>query len=155
MAHEYDWSPTRVIGERSWFDRFADRIMGVVANAPFFLACLLSVVVWMALGPVLHFSHHWVDIVHVPVLVMTWLMVALLQNEQRRSDQATQRKLNTLVDALGDLADSVEVDARHVEQLRAAVGLEHRESTSMSERRAARISAARARRARGEWAHLR
>lgn len=146
MTEQRHCVPSRVHGEQSWFDRFADRTMGIVSNAPFFAACVGFILIWLAAGPVLHFSHHWVDFIHVPVLVMTWLMVALLQNEQRRSDQATQRKLNAIVDALSDLVDGAEVDGRHVGELKAAVGLEHRESTSMTGPRAARIAAARARR---------
>ena len=63
-------------------------------------------------------------------------MVALLQNTQTRNDQATQHKLNAIADALADLMErtsdryndnELRTDIR---ELREAVGLETRESTS-------------------------
>jgi hypothetical protein len=61
-------------------------------------------------------------------------MVALLQNSQTRSEQAVQHKLNAIADGLADLmkhigGDDQGVD-RDVRELRAAVGLEDRESTN-------------------------
>jgi hypothetical protein len=60
--------------------------------------------------------------------------VALLQNTQRRNEQALQHKLDAIADGLADLMDyfsgeeagkaAKEDLARDVEDLRAAVGLE-------------------------------
>jgi hypothetical protein len=59
-------------------------------------------------------------------------MVALLQNTQTRADQATQDKLNAIADGLADLMRSRSGDdpelAKDMLELRAAVGLEDRES---------------------------
>jgi len=68
-------------------------------------------------------------VLNLPAVALTVLMVALLENEQRRSDQAVQRKLNTMAVALADFVGKQDVDPHHVEQLRAAVALEEREST--------------------------
>jgi hypothetical protein len=57
------------------------------------------------------------------------LMVASLENEQRRSVQAVRRKLNTMAEALADFLEKQDVEPHHVEQLRAAVALEEPEST--------------------------
>jgi hypothetical protein len=61
--------------------------------------------------------------------------VALLQNTQTRADEAVQHKLNAIADALADLmTHNAERNDGHstlpedVAELRAAVGLEHRES---------------------------
>ncbi len=57
----------------------------------------------------------------------------LLQNTETRAENATQRKLNAIADALADLMD--ELGAEHPDlrssrdELTAAVGVEHREST--------------------------
>jgi hypothetical protein len=50
-------------------------------------------------------------IINTITTIITFLLVALLQNSQTRSDQALQQKLNAIAD-----------------DLRAAVGLENRES---------------------------
>jgi low affinity Fe/Cu permease len=59
-------------------------------------------------------------------------MVALLQNTQTRADGAIQDKLNAIADGLVDLMNAVGQDdpkLRHdMMELRAAVGLEDRES---------------------------
>jgi hypothetical protein len=62
-------------------------------------------------------------------------MVALLQNSQTRADQAVQHKLNAIADGLADLMREVSntSDAdleQDMEELREAVGLEEKESTS-------------------------
>jgi low affinity Fe/Cu permease len=81
-------------------------------------------------GPVLDFSHGWVDSLELAVALVTFLMVALLQNEAWRGNKATQRKLNAMAAALAELMDHSDVDKEHVEELHAAVGLEKRESSS-------------------------
>jgi len=65
--------------------------------------------------------------------ITTFLLVALLQNSQTRSDDALRQKLNAIADALADLmmsqsAGSKKNLATDVQDLRAAVGLEDRES---------------------------
>jgi low affinity Fe/Cu permease len=61
--------------------------------------------------------------------IITFLLVALLQNSQQRADLAVQHKLNAIADALADLMDFYEEDDDQ-DELRAAVGLEERESSS-------------------------
>ena len=64
--------------------------------------------------------------------IVTFLMVALLQNTQTRADQATQDKLNAIADGLADLMRSSTGNdsalRKDMLELRAAVGLEDRES---------------------------
>ncbi len=117
--------------ERSWFDHFADRATGIISHGPFFVTALLVVLIWAVLGFfVVGFSQAWANALNLFAVIVTLLMVALLENEQRRSDQAVQRKLNSLADALAEFLDkATEVDSRRVEELQAAVALEEREST--------------------------
>ena len=68
--------------------------------------------------------------VQVVVALVTFLIVALLQNEAWRADKSTQRKLNAIAAALAEIMSSSDVDKEHVRQLNAAVGLEKRESSS-------------------------
>jgi len=78
-------------------------------------------------------------IINTATTIVTFLLVALLQNTQTRSDQAIQHKLNAIADGLADLMaktarreDFAGLDV-DVDELRAAVGLEQRESTAQNE----------------------
>lgn len=130
MPRQRPTYPTEVSEETSWFDRLADRMSHTVARPPFFLACLAIVLLWVVTGPVVHFTHGWVDTLEVVATLVTFLIVALLQNEGWRGSKATNRKLNAIAAALAELMERSDVDPDHVEQLNAAVGLEKRESTS-------------------------
>lgn len=123
-------APTNVTDETTWFDRAADRITHMVARPPFFYVSLGIVIGWAVSGPALDFSHGWVDSMELVVALVTFLMVALLQNEQWRGGKATQRKLNAVAAALAELMEKTEVDQDQVDELHAAVGLEKRESST-------------------------
>jgi low affinity Fe/Cu permease len=122
--------PTEVSEERGRFDALADRASTVAARSGFFVAILAAVLVWLAVGPFADFSHAWIDTLQVVGTVVTLLLVALLENEQWRNAKATQRKLNALAEGLAHLMATADPNAPEIEQLRAAVGLEKRESIS-------------------------
>jgi len=74
-------------------------------------------------------------IINTPTTIITFLLVALLQNTQQRNEQALQRKLDALADGLADLMEHFAADdpsrqaakedlRGDIEDLRAAVGLE-------------------------------
>ena len=136
--------PSEVSSRVGFFDRFAGWTSTLASRAPFFAFCLLLVIVWLAQGlitiivnrsfsPFLD-SQYQLEI-NTTTTIITFLLVALLQNSQTRSDQATQHKLNAIADGLADLMehqsmyhDDVEL-RRDIRELRLAVGLEGREST--------------------------
>lgn len=120
---------TEVGPERSWFDHFADRATGIISHGPFFVLATVFITVWLGLAIIFGFSHGWSNVLNLPAVALTVLMVALLENEQRRSDQAMQRKLNTMAEALADFLEKQDVEPHQVQELRAAVALEEREST--------------------------
>lgn len=130
MPDQHPTSPTDVSGERSWFDRLADAMTTVVSRAPFFVICLGLVLAWAVTGPFVKFSHRWVDVLQTVAALVTFLMVALLENEGWRANKATQRKLNAVASALAEVMEHSEVSHEHVRQLNAAVGVEKRESPS-------------------------
>ncbi len=130
MTDEHPTAPVDVNEERSWFDKAADTTSHIVARPQFFVASLAIFLLWVVLGPVLDLSHGWVDTFEVVVALVTFLIVALLQNEGWRADKATQRKLNAIAAALAELMEQSDVDEDHVRQLSAAVGLEKRESST-------------------------
>ena len=125
--------PTQVSGDRSLFDRFADRANTVVSRAPFFAFCVLLVILWLPSYFAFGSIDTWQLIINTITTIVTFLLVALLQNSQTRADQAVQQKLNAIADGLADLMAAQHKgrsqDLGHdIEELRAAVGLENRES---------------------------
>lgn len=114
------------------FDRFAGAASKVVSRAPFFGACAILVVVWFPTLFIFAVNTSQL-IINTITTIITFLLVALLQNSQTRSDEALQEKLNAIADALADLmASQPGADKKglttDVKELRAAVGLEDRES---------------------------
>jgi len=126
--------PTEVSEKRGMFDTLADRASTVAARSGFFVVVLAAVLVWLAVGPLADFSHSWIDTLQVVGTVATLLLVALLENEQWRNAKATQRKLNALAEALSHVLEAKDHPGDKLEEqvaeLRAAVGLEKRESIS-------------------------
>ncbi len=119
---------------RTFFDRFAGRSADFVSRAPFFAACVL-LVVWAPSYLLVGNFDTYQLLINTPTTIVTFLLVALLQNTQKRSEQAVQHKLNAVADGLADLMEHFAADesdprsakedlASDVEDLRAAVGLE-------------------------------
>lgn len=125
--------PTDVTPNLSFFDRFATTINRFVSRAWFFMFCLLLVVVWVPSYLVLRNVDTWQLIINTLTTIITFLLVALLQNTQTRADNALQHKLNGIADALGDLMTELSKQypelGMDVAELDAAVGLEERESS--------------------------
>jgi low affinity Fe/Cu permease len=111
------------------FDRFADIAARFVGRAPFFAACVALVIVWAPSIIVIGDVDLWQLIINTATTIVTFLLVALLQNTQGRADQATQHKLNAIADALADLMAEIGLDDDAAE-LEAAVGLEQRETSN-------------------------
>jgi low affinity Fe/Cu permease len=109
-----------------WFDRFATLVARFTSRAWFFAFCVLLVVVWAPSILIFRDIDTWQLIINTLTTIVTFLLVALLQNTQERSDKATQDKLNAIADSLSTFmkAQGLERDAQ---ELRDAVGLENRE----------------------------
>lgn len=98
------------------------------SRAWFFALCVLLVVLWAPSYYLISDTNLWELLINTATTIITFILVALLQNTQFRADAAVQRKLNAIADALADLMEHERTsDAR---ELRAAVGLEQRESSS-------------------------
>jgi low affinity Fe/Cu permease len=119
--------------ELSAFDRFAGKASNMVARAPFFAFCVLLVVLWLPSYFAFGNINTWQLIINTVTTIVTFLLVALLQNSQERSDQAIQEKLNAIADGVADVLAAQRGDARDItrdiKELRASVGLEDRESS--------------------------
>jgi low affinity Fe/Cu permease len=111
------------------FDRFAESASDFVAHAKFFIACVGLVLIWFPSYFLFDSVDTWQLIINTITTIVTFLLVALLQNTQRRGDEAAQAKLNALADGLADLMEHVSPDDAALQsdmrKLRAAVGIEH------------------------------
>ena len=137
--------PSDVAAEVGFFDRFAGHAALLASRAPFFAFCVALVAAWVAQGlttivatgsPASFLNDKYQLEINTTTTIITFLMVALLQNSQTRGDQAVHQKLNAMADGLADLMerlseryddDQLRLD---IQELRLAVGLENREGTT-------------------------
>jgi low affinity Fe/Cu permease len=137
MADKPVLLPSEVSSRVGFFDHFAGWASKVVGRAAFFAFCVALVALWAPTYFLLQNLDTWQLIINTVTTIITFLMVALLQNSQTRSDQALQHKLNAIADGLADLMAFMAEDDRDrrrigqdLVELRDAVGLEEHESTS-------------------------
>ncbi|MCA1693889.1 MAG: low affinity iron permease family protein [Actinobacteria bacterium] len=134
MARGILTMPSQVTGDLPIFDRFASTAAVFVSRAWFFALCLLMVLLWAPSYFLFGDVDTWQLIINTATTIITFLLVALLQNTQRRADAAVQRKLNAIADGLADFMTHLSTDHPDLRtdcaELRAAVGLEQRESTA-------------------------
>lgn len=124
-------NPSEVDSDRSWFDEFASRAHDLASRDIFFLVIVGLTLLWAPTYFVLHSLSHWYIAFVLPAEILTLFLVVLLENHNRRSEQALHRKLDAFAVALAAIAaESSSAEVRqHAEELRAAVGLQDREST--------------------------
>src|SRR6267378_2896994 len=120
--------PLEVSGDVGIFDRFAHAASMIASRAVFFALCVGLVLIWAPSIFLLRDVDTWQLIINTATTIITFLMVALLQNTQTRADEATQDKLNAIADGLADLMKSAARNdpalERDLIELRDAVGLE-------------------------------
>ena len=91
----------------SIFDRFAEAASEFASHAIFFIGCALVVLFWLPSYFIIRNLNTWQLIINTLTTIITFLLVALLQNTQRRSEQAVHLKLDALADGLADLVSRV------------------------------------------------
>ena len=134
-----DRLPSSVSDRLGLFDRFASGVGRFVSRAPFFAAAVAIVVAWLiegafkmaAEGPRAFLDQTYQLQINTVTTVITFLLVALLQNTQARDSVAHQDKLNAIAEGLSVLMDKVHSTDRDelqdaLRELRSAVGLEEK-----------------------------
>ena len=108
------------------FDQLAEQASRLTSGAPFFVAIVLFVVLSLVLADQLVFQ--------TVAVAVTFLLVALLENSQRRYQEAVNLKLNAIAQGVADLMREREGDdhdlSDNIERLTQAVGLEERVTTT-------------------------
>lgn len=92
------------------FDRFAAWSSTQVARAWFFALCVLLVVVWAPSLPLFGKVDTWQLVINTATTILTFLLVALLQNTQDRTTRAINHKLDALAEGLAYILDEDEND---------------------------------------------
>lgn len=122
--------PSDVDDHVGLFDQIASTASKAVSRAPFFIACLAMVVVWAPSYFVIHDLDLWQLIINTATTIITFLLVALLQNSQYRADAAIQHKLNAIACGLEDVLAEFRGTESDRQELNRAVGLEDLESST-------------------------
>jgi low affinity Fe/Cu permease len=128
-AQNSEHMPSQVTDQIGLFDRFATWASTVVSRAVFFALCVLMVLVWAPSYFVIGNLDTYQLIINTATTIVTFLLVALIQNTHRRSNDAIQQKLNALADGIEDVMETLDVTAESRRELRQAVGLEDREGS--------------------------
>lgn len=132
MLHSVNEDPVlpREIDEHvGFFDRFATKAAHFVGRAPFFAACVALVVLWVPSYFIFQDLEIYQLIINTATTIVTFLLVALIQNTEARSNAAIQHKLNAIAFALADVMAEFEMDDDR-EELESAIGLEKRETSN-------------------------
>src|SRR5918995_6374780 len=114
--------------QRTAFDRFAEAATHFVSHGLFFTVSVVLVAIWIPTIVLFESIDTWQLVINTFTSVLAFLLIALLQNAERRYDEALHHKMDAMVAGLADLMESqAEPDRkllkRHIEELRAAVGL--------------------------------
>jgi low affinity Fe/Cu permease len=115
----------------SRFDAFADRASAFVSRPAFFTISLLAVAVWIPTITVIRSIDTWQLVINTVTSVLAFLLVALLQNTERRTELALLEKIDTLSEAVvASMSYQLDHDPalleRELARLRSTVGLQER-----------------------------
>lgn len=65
-----------------------------------FMLALAAVLIWLATGPIFHYSDTWQLVINTGTTIITFLMVFLIQRAQNKDALAIHLKLNEIVAAM-------------------------------------------------------
>jgi low affinity Fe/Cu permease len=103
------------------FDRFAEAISQFVSRGWFFTAAVVVVLLWFPTLLLIPSIDTWQLVINTLTSVLAFLLIALLQNSERRYDEALHRKIDAIAGGLAEVMDRLEEregDEREREDLR-------------------------------------
>jgi low affinity Fe/Cu permease len=81
-------------------EQFSRKVTEETGTSTAFMIALLVIIVWIATGPLFHFSDTWQLVINTGTTIVTFLMVFLIQRSQNKDALAIHLKLNEIVAAL-------------------------------------------------------
>src|SRR5437764_452329 len=123
--------PADLPTQRTRFDRFAESVSRFVSEAAFFTISAILVVIWVPTIWLFHSVDTWQLVLNTVTSVLAFLLIALLQNSERRYDLALHSKVDAVTAGLAALLrQQLKADAQDLElalaDLEAARALEER-----------------------------
>lgn len=101
----------------------------LVGSSYFFACCVVVVLVWLPSYPIFSTPDAWQLPINTFTTIVTFLMVAILENSANRNASATNIKLNAIADALASFMASGDGELKkHAHELRETIGLEDPDS---------------------------
>jgi low affinity Fe/Cu permease len=103
------------------FDRFAEAVSQFVSKGWFFTAAVIVVLLWFPTLLLIPSIDTWQLVINTLTSVLAFLLIALLQNSERRYDDALHRKIDAIAAGLAEVMDRLEEregDEREREDLR-------------------------------------
>jgi low affinity Fe/Cu permease len=83
----------------TWYSQFAKSAARYCGRPRVFALAVLVIAVWIATGPIFHFSDTWQLVINTGTTIVTFLMVFLIQNTQNRDTEAIHLKLDEIIRA--------------------------------------------------------
>jgi low affinity Fe/Cu permease len=79
------------------FRKFSIAAANALGSSWMFIGNVLLILIWLAAGPIYHYSDTWQLLVNTATTVFTYLAVFLIQNTQNRDATAIHLKLDELI----------------------------------------------------------
>ena len=119
---------------RTAFDHFAEWVAGLTGRAGFFVASLVLVVLWVPSRFLFDSVDSWLWTMSAITSILAFLLIAVVQNSVKHQEHAMNEKLNAISKGVADLLERLGVEeGDDLEDLKAAVGLEHEIGVRKSE----------------------
>jgi len=80
-------------------ERASEAVTHGAGSTPAFLAAFAIILLWLAVGPIFHFSDTWQLVINTATTIITFLMVFLIQRAQNKDARAVSLKLDELIAA--------------------------------------------------------
>jgi low affinity Fe/Cu permease len=91
---------TKAHSEPTGFQAIAKEASYLVGTKWAFTIAIITILLWLLVGPLFHFSDTWQLVINTATTIITFLMVFLIQNTQNRDALAIQLKLDEIIHAL-------------------------------------------------------
>jgi low affinity Fe/Cu permease len=119
------------------FTRFANWVAAASGHPIVFAGAAISVILWLATGPLFAYSDTWQLVMNTWTNVVTFLMVFVIQNSQNRDSSALQAKLDELIRssaARNSFVGIEQLTPEEIETIRGRAKLSGQQSDSRSNR---------------------